>query len=113
VPLGRLLVGLVDLMMQVAVARARSRSVESVSSPWDTATVRPNETTRPTQQTSATFTPDSTEALFYTTDLTGAHSGTYGRFRSTSGRHSRPQTTAGYTRTTKEQLRAVSEALGF
>ncbi len=67
------------MMMQVAVARARSRSVESVSSPWDTATVRPNETTRPTQRTSATFTPDSTEALFYTTDLTGAHNGTYGR----------------------------------
>ena len=28
-------------------------------------------------------------------------------------RHSRPQTTAGYTRTTKEQLRAVSDALRF
>ncbi len=28
-------------------------------------------------------------------------------------RHSRPQTTAGYTRTTKEQLRAVSEALDY
>jgi integrase/recombinase XerD len=28
-------------------------------------------------------------------------------------RHSRPQTTAGYTRTTKEQLRAVMEALDF
>ena len=28
-------------------------------------------------------------------------------------RHSRPQTTAGYTRTTKEQLRTVSEALNF
>ena len=28
-------------------------------------------------------------------------------------RHSRPQTTAGYTRTTKEQLLAVMEALDF
>ena len=28
-------------------------------------------------------------------------------------RHTKPQTTAGYTRTTKEQLRAVSDALDF
>jgi integrase/recombinase XerD len=48
------------------------------------------------------------------TSLTTALDGT-GNLRSVMefARHSRPQTTAGYTRTTKEQLRAVVEALDF
>ncbi len=48
------------------------------------------------------------------TSLTTAHDNT-GNLRSVMkfARHSRPQTTAGYTRTTKEQLLAVSEALDY
>lgn len=48
------------------------------------------------------------------TSLTTALDGT-GNLRSVMefARHSRPQTTAGYTRTTKEQLRAVMEALEY
>jgi integrase/recombinase XerD len=48
------------------------------------------------------------------TSLTTALDGT-GNLRAVMefARHARPETTAGYTRTTKEQLRAVSEALEY
>ncbi len=48
------------------------------------------------------------------TSLTTALDGT-GNLRSVMqfARHTKPQTTAGYTRTTKAQLRAVSDALDF